>query len=185
MVQAQDHRILVASGGHNSGEKLLTLLSEMNCMAEGVSTHQEAKQRLKTASYSLLIVNAPLLDAFGTKLLSQADSEHMGSLIFVPQEEYETRCQSLNPHGVLVLPKSTNVRMIRQAIHLLLATREQLLLSQKQMQEKLDEVRILNRAKLVLMERLCMRESEAHHYIEKQAMSTCRKRRTEIGRAHV
>ena len=43
--------------------------------------------------------------------------------------------------------------------------------------EKIEEIRIVNRAKCLLIEQLKMTESEAHRYIEKQAMDRCVTRR--------
>ena len=41
------------------------------------------------------------------------------------------------------------------------------------MEEKMEEIRLVNRAKLLLMEHMKMSEPEAHRYIEKQAMDRC------------
>ena len=41
----------------------------------------------------------------------------------------------------------------------------------------MEDIRLVNRAKLLLIEQLKMSESEAHRYIEKRAMDTCVKRR--------
>ena len=45
------------------------------------------------------------------------------------------------------------------------------------LQRKLDDARLVSRAKLLWMSRLNMSETEAHRYIEKAAMDGCRKRR--------
>ena len=45
-------------------------------------------------------------------------------------------------------------------------------------EEKMEEIRIVNRAKCLLIEQLKMTEKEAHRYIEKQAMDRCVTRRT-------
>ena len=45
------------------------------------------------------------------------------------------------------------------------------------LKRKLDDTRIVTRAKLLLMSRLKMSEAEAHRYIEKTAMDTGSKRR--------
>ena len=44
-------------------------------------------------------------------------------------------------------------------------------------EEKIEEIRIVNRAKCLLIEQLKMTESDAHRYIEKQAMDRCVTRR--------
>ena len=46
-------------------------------------------------------------------------------------------------------------------------------------EEKMDEIRLVNKAKWILISQLSMSEPESHRYIEKQAMDT-RRDRTEI-----
>lgn len=41
------------------------------------------------------------------------------------------------------------------------------------LEEKMQEIHIVNRAKLILIEQLKMTEAEAHRFIEKQAMDRC------------
>ena len=40
-------------------------------------------------------------------------------------------------------------------------------------EEKVNEIRLVNRAKWLLISELKMTESDAHRYIEKQAMDRC------------
>ena len=40
-------------------------------------------------------------------------------------------------------------------------------------EEKMQEIRLVNHAKWLLINELKMNESDAHHYIEKQAMDCC------------
>ena len=70
--------------------------------------------------------------------------------------------------------------MIAQSIQMLCSTRERLRIMEKKnasVEEKIEEIRIVNRAKCLLIEQLKMTESEAHRYIEKQAMDRCVTRR--------
>ena len=41
------------------------------------------------------------------------------------------------------------------------------------LEEKIDEIRLVSRAKMILMENLNMSEEEAHKYIVKEAMDRC------------
>ena len=41
------------------------------------------------------------------------------------------------------------------------------------LEDKMAEIKIVNRAKLLLMSEVHMDESQAHRYIEKQAMDRC------------
>jgi response regulator NasT len=42
----------------------------------------------------------------------------------------------------------------------------------------MEEMRLVNRAKLILVQRFKMSEKDAHRFIEKNAMDRCVKRRT-------
>ena len=45
-------------------------------------------------------------------------------------------------------------------------------------EEKMVEIRLVNKAKWLLISELSMSEPDAHHYIEKQAMNRCITKRT-------
>ena len=56
------------------------------------------------------------------------------------------------------------------------SARERLRKSEKKalsIEEKMEEIRIVNRAKWILIRELKLNEQEAHRYIEKQAMDRC------------
>lgn len=76
-------------------------------------------------------------------------------------------------YGVLTLSKPTNMQMVAQNLRILCATRErmrQMEAKQATVEEKIEEIRLVNRAKWLLIECLGMTEPEAHRYIEKQSM---------------
>ena len=87
----------------------------------------------------------------------------------------------LEQSGVLVLPNDAPESLIVQTIRLLAAVRNQLEQMQhktEKLEAKVADIRIINRAKLLLVQHLQMTETEAHKYIEKQAMNTSMPRRT-------
>ena len=81
---------------------------------------------------------------------------------------------------MLVLPTDAPEALIVQTIRLLTAVRTQLEQMQhktEKLEAKVADIRIINRAKLLLVQHLQMTETEAHKYIEKQAMDTSMRRR--------
>ena len=79
-------------------------------------------------------------------------------------------------HGVFVLPKPTSKPIIITALSWLSSAREKLRKTEKKtlsIEEKMEEIRIVNRAKWLLISELKMDEQGAHRYIEKQAMDRC------------
>ena len=83
--------------------------------------------------------------------------------------------------GVMTLQKPTNPAIFSSTLRLLCATRERLRRMEQKtatLEEKMEEIRLVNRAKWILIDQLKMTENEAHKFIERQAMDRCVTRRT-------
>ena len=136
-----------------------------------------ARREMVNKNYDLVIINAPLPDDFGTRLaLNICDNSGTAVLLFVKAEHYPDINGRVSPFGVLVLPKPASSQTVSQSLQLLCGTRERLRRMEQKtasIEEKMEEIRIINRAKLLLMEQLKMTEKEAHRFIEKQAMDRC------------
>lgn len=134
----------------------------------------EAQRRLLEGTYDIVIINAPLTDDFGLRLaITICTDSSSGVLLLVKNDLYNEIYTKAMPYGVLTLSKPTNSQMIVQSLRVLCATRERLRqMEQKQMsvEKKIEEIRLVNRAKWLLIDCLGMKESDAHRYIEKQAM---------------
>lgn len=134
----------------------------------------EAQRRLLEGTYDIVIINAPLADDFGLRLaITICTDSSSGVLLLVKNDLYNEIYTKAMPYGVLTLSKPTNSQMIVQSLRVLCATRERLRqMEQKQMsvEKKIEEIRLVNRAKWLLIDCLGMKESDAHRYIEKQAM---------------
>lgn len=77
------------------------------------------------------------------------------------------------PFGILTVQKPLSRPLFYQALHLLIATQNRWQRFDRENQKlrtKMEEVRIVARAKCILVEYLRMSEQQAHRYIEKQAM---------------
>ncbi|MCD7861558.1 MAG: ANTAR domain-containing protein [Oscillospiraceae bacterium] len=134
----------------------------------------EAGRRLLEADFDLVVINAPLPDDFGMQLaMDTCASSEAGVLLLVKSEVYDEVYFKVVTCGVVTLSKPTNERMIAQNLRVLCATRERLRrVEEKQVsvEEKIEEIRLMNRAKWLLIERLRMSEEAAHNYIIRQSM---------------
>ena len=105
----------------------------------------------------------------------------MAVLLLAEPTHADAAAALLEQSGVLVLPIDAPESLIVQTIRLLAAVRiqlEQMQHKTKKLEAKVADIRIINRAKLLLVQHLQMTETEAHKYIEKQAMDTSMRRRT-------
>ena len=172
------YSVLLVSSSSKFNESMLALLPESRFYpVAAVSDVSSARRRLLENKYDIVIINAPLPDDFGTRLaLNICDNSGTAVLLFVKAEHYPDINGRISPFGVLVLPKPASSRAVSQSLQLLCGTRERLRRMEQKtasIEEKMEEIRIINRAKLLLMEQLKMTEKEAHRFIEKQAMDRC------------
>lgn len=140
----------------------------------------EAKRMLLNTTVDLVILNAPLRDEFGTQLALQLVEDNIGVLLLVPGECYDEVCYKVEDEGVLTLRKPASQAGILSAIKLLTAMRARLLKLEKRnqaLQEKMQDIRTVNRAKWLLIEQLHLTENEAHYHIEKKSMDLRQSRR--------
>ena len=137
----------------------------------------EARRKIADRSYDIILINTPLPDDFGVRLaMDVTSSTGTAVLLFVRTDFYDAVYEKACSSGVFVLRKPTSPATISQSLDWLCATRERMRRMEKKsvsLQEKMDEIKLVNRAKWVLITHLNMTEEAAHRYIEKQAMDRC------------
>ncbi len=177
------YNVLLVSSSAKFNSSLMPLLPEGRFYPiTTVSDVSGARRRLLDGSYDIVIINAPLPDDFGTRLaLDICADSGAGVLLLVKAEHYPDISGRVSPFGVLTLSKPTTAPAVAQALQLLCGTRERLRRMEQKtasIEEKMEEIRMVNRAKLLLIEQLKMTEGEAHRFIEKQAMDRCVTKKT-------
>ena len=134
----------------------------------------EARRLLSSEQYDLIAVNSPLPDETGIDFCIDAAQGPSGVMLFVKNDIYEIVSSQCTREGIFVIPKPNTQRTVAQSVTLLCAICERLRKYEKKtrtLREKMDSIRIVNRAKWLLIERLGMTEQDAHGYIEKEAMN--------------
>ena len=138
------------------------------------SSAGEARRLLSSEQYDLIAVNSPLPDETGIDFCIDAAQGPSGVMLFVKNDIYEIVSSQCTREGLFVIPKPNTQRNVAQSVTLLCAICERLRKYEKKtrtLREKMDSIRIVNRAKWLLIERLGMTEQDAHGYIEKEAMN--------------
>ena len=182
----QTYSVLVVSAARKFCDAIAPLLPYSEyypvCYVDNIAA---AKRELLSRSYDLVLINAPLPDDFGTRFaIDTSGRADCAVLLFLRSEVYEEVNLKVQPYGVFTLQVPTPVQTLKQALQWMTAARERLRRLEKKtvsMEEKMEEIRLVNRAKWILIEQLKMTEAEAHRFIEKQAMERCSAKR-EIAR---
>lgn len=177
--EKRSYSILVVSGKQQSAGILSAMLLSFGYRRiDTVSNASEAKRRLLTADYDIIIVDSPLSDEFGSDFASDiAYSTRAGVMLMVKDEIYDMICRKVEDCGVMTVPKPVAKQNLYIAMKLVTATSARLLNDEKKivkLQDKLEEIKLVNRAKFILIEKHDMSENEAHRFIEKDAMDTRR-----------
>lgn len=139
-----------------------------------VSSVSAGERAFSERAYDFVIINAPLPDDPGIRFAIDAGSaQGTVVLILVWAELHDDVREKVLEYGVFTLAKPLSRAAASQALDWMAAARERLRKSEKKtlsIEEKMEEIRIVNRAKWLLISELKMEEPQAHHYIEKQAM---------------
>ena len=174
-------KALIVSAGNNANEYLARHIGELGYTRPTiVASGGEARRRMDTNDFEVVIINTPLPDEFGHELCADAVEKTDAGVIFLAKAAAaEQLLTPLSEEGVLLVTKPFSNTFFLQAIHMAAASNHRLLLLRQEnqrMQEKLAQVRLVSRAKCCLIELGRMTEAEAHRYIEKKAMDPRRDR---------
>lgn len=124
--------------------------------------------------YDLVVINAPLPDENGEDLAMDVSENSNASILLVtPQDVADAAMERLSDHGILIVPKPAPGGRIDKAIRFLFSIQDRIHAIERKRQaaeEKIEELRIVSKAKILLVEKKKMTEDEAHRYIGKQAM---------------
>lgn len=167
--------VLIVSSNEKAADALVPLLRELGHMSVSMSkSGTDAKRALAKNEYDLVLINAPLSDEFGYELAEIVIRDSLSScLMIVKADHFDDVSAKLESIGALSVSKPVNRLLFAQSLRCISATRNRLLgLKQEnnKLQKKIEEMRVINRAKFALMQYLSYSEAQAHRYIEKQAM---------------
>ncbi|MEA5011459.1 MAG: ANTAR domain-containing protein [Angelakisella sp.] len=175
-------RALIIAGGDKGRDMLTQVLNGMQMVPAAILTSgAEARRSLTGKDFDLVLINTPLTDEFGLELaVFAAEATGAGVVVLVKAEMADEAAARVEDAGVFVVAKPLNRTLLYGALKLALAVHRRMAGLQKQnslLQSKIEEIRLVDRAKCALIQYRQMTEPEAHKYIERQAMDTRQSRR--------
>lgn len=169
-----------------SGGKSIIIFTRPNdtadkiCLAAGesgfeniISSDGTNYSSLLNDNPSLVIVNAPLETEFGLELTVNAYECGCGVIIAAPQKVCGEIAAKIGNRSIFILPKPFNHAALLQAIRFVMltkATSDVLKNEKEQLETKLRDTKLIDRAKCVLVQYLRISEKDAHRQIQKRAM---------------
>lgn len=168
---------LIVSSGEKGKNYLTELLQKAGSERLAVAaTAGEARRLLIETDFDLCVINAPLSDENGLQLAEHlAQNGNCGVILCVKAEIYEAVSARMEDYGVLTVSKPVNRSFLWSAVKMSLAAQNRVrrvAQENRRLVQKIEDIRLVDRAKCLLISYLSMTEAEAHRYLEKQAMDS-------------
>lgn len=169
-------KILVVASSMKGADSLKALIQEQKGEAVIAVCHSESSARIRILDedWDLIVVNSPLGQERGVNLVNMASEQTPTPVILLAWDDSIDDVRAdLEREGVLVVSKPLVREVFWQTLHLARAIQARMRGIQDQnlrLQHQLDEIRLVDKAKWVLVRDKGMTEDQAHHLIEKMAM---------------
>ena len=172
------HDAIIISSYDKMGASIKRALgSERYSKVDACKSASMAARIFLEKSYDIAIINLPLSDQPGIDLaIDISDRYHTGVIVIASSEISEDVAEKVTDHGIIVVVKPASSRIVSRAARFMCAMQDKLSGARKKattLEEKMAEIRIVNRAKWHLIDSEGMSEDEAHRYINKLAMDKC------------
>ena len=169
--------VAIVSSSDKSAAVLNTLLSGHGFETPAViHTGGEIRRNLTGFPYDCVIINTPLSDEYGHELAMDLVQGTMAEvLLLVKNDSFGNVYDEVSSYGVLTIPKPISPQLFDQSICLAVSSRLRRMRVEKEntkLKKKIEELRLVDRAKCMLIAYEGMSETQAHRHIEKKAMDT-------------
>ena len=181
-LQERVYSVLIVSASEKFQCSLLPLLPEASYSPVlTAASVAEAERDRNQRDFDFVFINSPLSDDAGIRFaIDCCRTGGTVAVLFVAAALYDSIRSRVEKHGVFVLPRPVPRDAILRGLSWMTAARERLRGYEKRtrpIEEKMEEIRLVNRAKWLLISELKMSEPDAHHYITHQAMDRCAPKR--------
>lgn len=176
MRRENSYSVLLVSSNEKMNASLTSFMAREEYSPVEVSTSVSSARRLiDQRDFDIVIINTPLKDEVGINFaIELTDNSSCGVLLMVNSELFDEVNYKVQDLGVFTVSKPVNATIMSQTLKMLCSMRERLLRmeqKQKSFEEKMEEIKLVNRAKILLVENLHLTEEQAHKFIEKNAMN--------------
>lgn len=166
--------ILIAGKTEEICDSIAQLLLELDCDNISIFTSGTIIRGVDISKFDSVIISTPLSDEFGLDLVADIAKNTKNGVVVLAKREIADEVQKkIRFTGAFVLPRPFNKALLVQTIklaevaHIGMAKLEE---ENRQLSQQLSDMKIVNRAKSMLMQYLNLTEEQAHRHIQKQAM---------------
>lgn len=168
-------RILMVAGSEKETGYLERMAQKYTKLqAKVLGDYGQAKKELASGKYALCIVCLQAGTRAGQELIEYtADKLNCGIIVAVSDKLDKELIQYAKRHGAMVVKIPTSEGHFHQVVCDAYTSRQKIariLEENRKLAQELKDIRLVSRAKCLLIQEQRMSEEDAHHYIERQAM---------------
>ena len=176
-MEAESHSVLLVSRDNKIISQISAFLVPPLFDLTTTSDFNEARRLATERTFNIIIADSG--DGFDTDFAINVADSYSTILLLVPNEHFDEISYRVEGYGILTITKPFEPFYFYNMVKIAIAVqyKVQVLSSQTtKLKVKMEEIKQINRAKMLLMQNMSMTEPESHRYIEKQAMDRGLKR---------
>ena len=148
--------VLVISENKTFFDSMKLILPPDEFAVEHTCSGGEARRLIVNRQFDILVINAPLPDEHGLSFATDYVDSSMGILLVCPPETYDALSADGEENGIIVLSSSNPPAFVYVAIKMIssmVKRLERLEKKNRSLQEKMEDIRIVNKAKWALIDK--------------------------------
>ena len=170
-MEAESHSVLLVSRDSKIVSQISAFLVPPLFELTTTSDFNEARRLVSERNFNIIIADSG--DGYDTDFAINVADSYSTILLLVPNEHFDEISYRVEGYGILTITKPFEPFYLYNMMKIAIAVqyKVQVLSSQTtKLKVKMEEIKQVNRAKMLLMQNMKMTEQEAHRYIEKEAM---------------
>lgn len=173
---------MIVSSGENATSVIKEFVSEYDFESiTCVSTCSAARQKLSHTEYDIIIVNSPLINETGENFAKTVAKTNKSQVILIfKSDNFDELALKFESQGIITVKKPVNKSLFCYSLKLAMISQRRIKIVQDEKEKlitKIEDIKVVDRAKHILISYLGMTETEAHKYIERKAMNSRTTRR--------
>lgn len=170
-------RAVVALANSEAAEKIKYALQRNGYAVEEICTSgSEALRRIRTGSTDILLINFDMPDMTGLEVATIVGDENLCSvLLFVTSVQREFCADVVEDYDITLFPKPVGVEGLLNTLEMIVQSRRRMGRLERELSKlkrELDDRKLIEKAKGILMKRKSISEAEAYRRIQKMSMDS-------------
>lgn len=173
--------ILIGAKNTMVCDSLCELLEELPDSSTTAFSDGSGLRSADVSAYDVIVISTPLSDEFGLDLVAELKDRTDAPIIVLAKGEIADEVQQkLKFTGAFIIGRPFNKSALLQTVRFAAVAKENMQRLEQEnhrLTREIEELKLVNRAKLCLMEYLKLTEEQAHRQIQRQAMNSRKSQR--------